>query len=225
MRLFSITVISLGILCGSAWIGFAQNKIKVTESFERMSKGHNNALCVDIPEASEKEVAKAWRRLMKDYESRVSDSHDEIFADKALIKSISNSIIKVYAVTSKIESGTHLNVFFDLGEDFISSSKHSDQYNIAERIVREFAVKIAKEAVEEQVKQEEKVLRKLENKQNGLEKDNDGYHKDIEHYKDLILKAEKDIEENLKTQETTKTSIESQKKVVVDVNTKLKSIE
>ena len=62
-------------------------------------------------------------------------------------------------------------------------------------------------------------------KQKDLEKENKNLNSDIENYKNKIKKAEDDLAKNKTAQDKSKPQIETQKKVVGEIDTKLKSVE
>jgi hypothetical protein len=203
----------------------AQKKIKVQESNENLGNGNNNALVVSIYEADKDLIEKSWKNLMKDFDAKVAMKR-EIFADNASIKRISDNPVDIYA---KIEAGkdgeNQLMVAFDLGGAFLSSSMHPDKYKEAKQILYNFAIQVTKEGFQEKLKTEEKNLSKMEKENENLIRTNDKLHKDIEDYKARITQAEKDIETNLKDQETKKQEIELQKKLLEEIMQKEKTVE
>ncbi len=201
---------------------FAQ-KITVKERNEKIAGGSNNALTVVISGASEKMIEKAWEDVMKGYGAKVS-SKGEVFADNATIASLSPNTVDVYAKTESEGENYKFIVAFDLGGAYLSSSLHSSKYKDAEKIVYDFAVDVTKKAIEEQLREAEKEQSKLEKKLDNLVGDNEKLHKDIEKYKNSITQAENDIETNLKDQEDTKATLESQKKAVEAIQEKLKNV-
>jgi hypothetical protein len=215
------TVICL-IFILSAWINNAQ-EIKVKEDKENIGGAKNPVLTVIIYEASESDVEKAWKSLMKDYDAKVS-TKDGVFADNAKITEISANTVDVYALTAKTDDGIKLTVAIDLGGVFLSSSTHSAEYKAAEKIIKNFAITVSKKAVEEKLDDASDAQKKLESDLKDLEKKNTRLHNDIEGYKNKITEAEKDIEDNVKDQETTTKSIEAQKKVVEEIQKKLDGI-
>lgn len=106
-----------------------------------------------------------------------------------------------------------MHVAFDLGGAYLSSSD-GDKHSAAKKMLKEFAVKTTKESLGDKVKDQEKVLGKLEDNQKDLEKDNKNSKSDIENYKSKIKKAEEDITKNEAEQSKKKSEIEAQKKVV-----------
>ncbi len=203
---------------------FSQKEIKVNESNENIADGNNNCLSVVIFEADDKEVEKSWKKLMKDYKAKVNVKK-EIFADDAQINEISVNSIDVYAKTEKNKDGdVELFVAFDLGGAFLSSSQHSDKFKSAKKIMKEFGVQTAKDAVNEQLKDAEKVMKKMGSEKDALIKENENFHKKIEGWEKDIEKAKEDIKTNEKNQEDKVKEIEAQQKVLEAIQEKEKMI-
>ena len=79
-------------------------KIKVSEEHADINGGKQNALIVIIPDVEKRVVEKEWCRLMKGYDAKVSDKK-EIFADNALIKTMSANTVDVYAKLEETKEG------------------------------------------------------------------------------------------------------------------------
>lgn len=220
-----ILTLALAVSMGTAL--FAQ-KIKVKESKETIGGASNNALVVTLYGISPSDAEESFRSFMKQYDGKRSSKDGGIFIDNASIKEISgNNTIDIYGVAQGKKGDAEITfvVAFDLGGAFLNSSEHKDQYKIAEKIVKEFAVKATKEAIENELKAAQKAQEKLEDDQKSLEKDKKGLEKDIEDYKSKITKAEQDIVKNKSDQDKKKSEIEAQKKVVSTINDKLKAVE
>ena len=203
---------------------YSQTEIKVNETNESIGNGSHNALTVRIYEASTKDVEKAWAKLVKSYKAKVS-SKNEIFADNAAVKTISENTVDIYAVVKdKKEVYVEMVVAFDLGGAFLSSSNHPNKFKEAKKIVYDFAVETSKEAIRGQLKAAGKVLKKVEKEHADLIKYNENLHKDIEDYKEKIKEAEKNIEENIKNQETKTKEVEAQRLINEQISEREKAI-
>lgn len=217
-----IGFVAFVVLCSTSL--FAQ-KVKVSESNEKVGDGSHNALVVTIYEASPEVIEKEWKSLMKDYDAKVSTSNG-VFADNAMIKQMGPNTIDVYARTEKgKDNEVKLIVAFDLGGAYLSSSQHSQQYGVAKDIIEKFAKKMTKESIEGQLKAETKILNKLQSQDKDLTSDQEGLKKDIEDWKARIKKAEEEIVAKKAEQEKKKVEIVNQQKVVDAVILKQKAIE
>ena len=226
-NLFIITAI---LLFGTST--FAQ-KIKVSQSNEKIGDGRNNALTVMIYDVKDNDVLKEWKSTIKGYGGKVSSK----FADDVSIPSISDNTIDIYATAVKEkDNAVKLIAGFDLGGTYLSS-QHSG-YKAAERILYDFAVMMTKKGIAGLLKDAEKILAKSEKSFEQLIKDNEklhkdieGLHQDIERYKDQIEGAKNDIERaendivtNLGDQEKAKAEVEEKKKIVQQVADRQKNV-
>lgn len=203
-------------------------KIKVRESKESIGGGSNNAFVVTLYGVSPSDAEESFRSFMKQYDGKRSSKDGGIFIDNANIKEISgNNTIDIYgkAQGKKGDKEITFIVAFDLGGAFLNSGEHKNEAKIAEKIVKDFAVKATKDAIEAEKKEAEKALSKLEDDQKDLEKEKSKLEKDIEDYKAKIKKAEDDITKNKSDQDKKKGEVEAQKKVVDAIGEKLKAVD
>lgn len=202
-------------------------KIKVKESSENIGGGSHPALVVTLYGVSPSDAEDSFRSFMKTYDGKRSSKDGGIFIDNASIKDMSANTVDVYGKSNgkKDDKEIEFVVAFDLGGAFVASSDHKAEYKVAEKIVKDFAVKATKEAIEKELKAASNVQEKLEGDQKDLEKDLKNLNDDIENYKNKIKKAEDDIVKNKSDQDKKKSEIEAQKKVVGEISTKLKAVE
>lgn len=200
------------------FIASAQNfSVEVYESIEKIGHGNNNALVVTIYENSLAVVEKEWKDRMKDFDPEKNKlSHDELSVDNATIKEMGNNTIDIYC--KFIEDVRLKNIkmiaAFDLGGAFLTSSTHKDKFEIAKKIMVDFATKLTKEAIEKQIKDELKTLGRLEEKEKDLEKDKKNLENEIKSQNEKIKKAEVGIIENEKNQQQKKKEIDDEKKII-----------
>lgn len=191
-------------------------KISVKDGSEKFSNGSHNAYTTTIYETSKDDVMSKWKSYLKDFKNeKVKSDKNEIFGDNVLIKDWGNNPVDVYTTfeEDKKEKTVIMHVAFDLGGAYLSGSD-GDKHKGAEKMVKEFAIKVTKESLGDKVKDQEKILGKLEDNQKDLEKDNKNSKSDIENYRDKIRKAEDDITKNESEQAKKKAEIETQKAVV-----------
>ena len=202
-------------------------KIKIKESSENIGGGSHNALVVTLYGISPSDAEDAFRSYMKKYDGKRSSKSGEIFIDHALVKDIGNNTIDIYGKAQGKKGDPEITfiVAFDLGGAFCNSRDHKDLYKVAEGIVKDFAVKATKDAIEDQLKAAQKIQGNLEDDQKSIEKANKHLNNDIEDYKSIIKKAEDDVAKNKADQDKKKAELEAQKKVVDDIDKKLKSVE
>ena len=202
----------------------AQNVIKVSESSESIAGGQHNALSVNILQADKSDIEREWKNLMRKYDAKVRRVR-EIFADDAEISEISENTIDVYAyVDDRNEDEPVLIVAFDMGGDFLNSSKHAREFQQAKEILYEFGLEMTKDAIKEELKGAEKDLKQQDRELTRLIRDKERLQDDIENYKQKITDAENDIITNEQDQEKKKQDIELQKQLILEIEEKLKSV-
>lgn len=205
---------------------FSAQEIKVKSANEKFSSGSHDCLKTTIYYAGKDDVMDKWKSKLNDFkDEKVKRSGNEIFGDNILIKDWGNNTVDIYSVfeEDKDKKTVNMSVAVDLGGTYLTSSV-KDKYNYIEKMMKEFAVKMSKNAVEEELTAAEKVLDKLEGEQKDLESENKKLKDDIEDYKKKISKAESDVKDNESKQGKKKTEVDAQKKVKDDVKTKLNKV-
>jgi hypothetical protein len=226
MRVLTLVVLScfgFGLVCSA-------QKINVMGTKQKFSGESRDALEVLIYQTSENDVKKEFKSLLKSYKCEKVSMKKEILGDNAMISSISANTVDVYAtLEDKGDNKVRLVAAFDLGGIYLAASNSG--YKSAKTLLYDFALKLTKMGIEEEMKEEEKLLGKKEKELEQLVKDNDRLHQDIDRYTALIEetkknieKAKQDIETNKNNQVTSKQAIESQKKSVARVAEKLKNV-
>lgn len=201
--------------------------IKVKESNESFSNGSHNSLSVTLYVTDINMVEKEWKSQLKDFGyDKAREQKDEYFFDNVLFKKMSANTVDVYSKVdeAKGDKAVVLTAAFDLGGAYLSSSDHKEQFNYMKTMMHDFAVKITKEALDDQIKDAGKILSNLQGKQSSLEKDNKGLADDIVNYNQKIKKANDQIEQNKKDIETKKGEVSAQQKVVDGIKAKKESI-
>jgi hypothetical protein len=202
-------------------------EIKVKEGSGSFSSGSNNALVTTVYERSKDDVMSEWKSKLNNFkDEKVSRKGDEIFGDNILIKDWGNNPVDIYTKfeEDKDKKTITMSLAVDLGGTYLKSSGDKDKYQYMEKLMKEFAVKMTKDGIEDKVKEASNALSKLESNQKDLESKNSSLKKDIENYKDKIKKAEDDVKANDADQVKKKAEIEAQKKVVDEIKKKLNSV-
>ena len=221
MRTITITLLIL-----LSTITYSQKKVKITESSEKFSVGRVDVMVANIYEADKKYVEKAWKKLMKRYSGKVTTKSEIVATDVIIKRMMGDKRVDVYAIVKDGSDGTVLiEVAMDLGGAYLTKAAHPEKYKEAKSILRDFAVEVSKEAVREQINDQEKILGKFQNEQEKLEKDNENLKKSIDDYKQKIKEAEQAVVDNAKAQELKKKEVEDQRKIVVGLSEKERAIE
>lgn len=201
----------------------AQN---VSERKVSMSLGSQNAFVVDVEGADKKIVESVFKNTVKEYgKLQENKKARELFMMATKINRINGSSpIDLYAKFEEGKGMATAYVWIDLGGAFTSSREYQKQAEALKDFLQGYYYECRKVVVQNELKQEEKSLDKLEKELVRLKKQNDGYHMDIEKAKQKIAEAEKNIEQNIIDQANKTNEIEGQKKTVETVTTKLNSI-
>lgn len=194
MKKHSITIILLlFIYTLSAQTNFVVNEIR-----QIMSKGEQTGFEVPIAGGNAEKVKENFEKWLKKYDAKVTSSKKspDIFGDNALIKLLSQNTVDIYASTVPSGNGAVLYVYVDLGGAFLSSATYPQQYNVMEALLKKFAKDQALEMVEQQLQEEEKILKNINKEIESLKKSKATYVKEIEEAKALIIQREQDIVKN-----------------------------
>ncbi|MFA7272219.1 MAG: hypothetical protein WC044_00035 [Crocinitomicaceae bacterium] len=203
---------------------FAQT-VQVEEGMQSFRAGRLNAMTVNVPFVDEKTLEKALKNELKDWNGKYNSSKGEM----TVVGAYQNAIgIKPFDATIKIIYGKNNDLSFalaiDLGGAYLNRQDHKMQYETMAEKMRLFALKLAKETINEENKDQTKILTDLEKDQTNLVKDKEDLEKSIADYEQKIQDAKKKIEQNLKDQDDKKLAIDKQKVVVEGIDKKLKSI-
>ncbi|MCX7953579.1 MAG: hypothetical protein N3A01_00135 [Bacteroidales bacterium] len=169
-------------------------KIIIKDDEQTIGNGNNSCFIVTIPEAKQKDVLQAWKKLTKSYDAKVKGDNEQ-FADNAIIKKISENPIDIYSRFEEMKNGTIMIVGFDLGGAYLNKKDHSKQYKEAYDILYNFAKEQAIEAINTQINEQEKIIKNYENEINDKTKKINNLEEDIKKWTNLIEKAKKDIED------------------------------
>ena len=194
---------------------FSQD-IKVKESNESFSNGKHNALQVTLYVTDISMVEKEWKSQLKGFGyDKAHEQKDEYFFDNVLFKDMSTNTVDVYSKVDELkgDKAVQLTAAFDLGGAYLNSSDHKSQIDFMKKMMHDFAVKVTKDVLDDQLKDASKALSTLQSKQASLEKDNKGLVDDITGYNNKIKKANDQIEQNKKDIETKKTEVSAQQKI------------
>lgn len=206
-------------------LGFtsAQN---VNEKETSMSLGKHTAFVMEIDGADEDIVEDVWKKFIKDFgKGKRNKKAKEYYSIGAQVPTIAGSEkIDLYAKFDERVGLTSVYLWVDMGAGFINSDENPSESQGAEEFLEKFYLEVKNKAITEEMKDQEKVLKKMDKELRKLEKNNKGYHNDIEKAKERIEKAEKNIEQNLKDQEDQRILIEQQKKVIEEIVARLNNL-
>ncbi len=197
---------------------------QVTESSTSLSLGSQNAFVMEHEGADKKMVNKYLENAIKEYgKVKRNKKANEWNCLQCEVPGISGPA-NIYF---KIEEGkgmTRSYVFFDDGTKFLSSDNEPEISQRLKEGLTHVKYEITRKVISNHLEDEEDNLKDRNKELGKLEKKNKELHEDIEKYKQKIAEAEKGIEQNLQDQEDKKMEIEKQNRVVEDVTTQLNNV-
>lgn len=197
---------------------YAQLPIEVDEKVMPMSRGKQPGLEFMIHQAKTKEVQNNWETQMKSANRPdISTENDEIQAINAVLENISSQPINVFAKFTQLQEGTYGQLFIQFEDEFLSSSTNALKLESAKKYAYDFAIKEYKNALEDELDEEEDKYKDLEKEEKKLIKNNDDYHKTISESEREISQAKNDIKINEADQSRAVSQISSQKEMLLKI--------
>ena len=182
-------VVSFLTVIAGIIIGFqtsAQGPVKISGKNVTMSKGEQPAFIVEIPQVNIESVKKSWMKLIRqNTKSKVSTENSEITILNTQIAEISDNPINIYSAVYQIDSAVKLVSLFEIDSAFFSFDGDKEDmtyertYRGIEHFLHDFAVAEYREAVEAELKAENKELKNLNNELEKLVKQSETFHKKI----------------------------------------------
>lgn len=198
-----------------ASVSNAQESQLVTEGSKSFSKGNYNGYSVVIPRAKLKEVAKDWNRYLRRNKGRVNENDDEYTLSKIVVAEVSKDSIIIYSNLKAIETDVLLTGAATKNDsDFFSTSSNPETSETFKSFLRNFAVNEYRNIVTDELADEQKRLKRIENELKDLEGDNEQSEKKIKSNKRDIERIEDDIRSNQQLKEIKSDAIIQQQKVI-----------
>jgi len=213
----------LAILLLATFAMNAQNNFVVNEVRQIMSKGEQTGFEVPIAGGKADKVKENFEKWLKKNNAKVTSSKKspEVFGDNASLKVVSQNTVDIYSTAIPSANGAVLYVCVDLGGGFILSAAYPQQYTAMEALLKKFSQEQALGMVQEQLEQEEKILKTLGKDIDNLKKDKSGYVKEIETAKALIIQREQDIVKNDNDQKAKMEQQNLQQQIVETIKQKI----
>lgn len=191
-----------------------QDTLKVEEMNRSFSLGNQNAFVIEIPQADLKKVQSNWKTYLKKQNKRtITDKNGEITLSKGPIQTVSSDSITVFSTLSAGETKVKLSVFLMMSDSsFLSSEKNSEAASAASRLLRTFGINEYKNAVNDELLEEQNKLNTLQKKVTLLDEENEDIRKEIKDNERAIDRKKDEIKSNEQEQELKSNSIFEQKK-------------
>ena len=142
---------------------FAQVEVVVTLKNKSFSIGEVPAFVSVIPQGDYAQVKKDWERYLgKNTKEKPTEVKGEIIITNKEYEKISATALTIYSYLKEYDGKLMLACAFQLNEQFISREMDEETYLPAKKYLRDFVVETYKNAVSDQLKIEQKALKKLE---------------------------------------------------------------
>lgn len=192
--------------------------VDVKEGTKTMKEGSYNAYSIVLEDINYNHAEEGWKDFMKEYKAKTKkDKKAKLqFSDNVQLPSIGSNPVDIYAMILEDERDAHttVTVWFDTGNGYVNSIDMEPQSEVAERMMTEYALKVLKKSADNNYKDEEKALKKIESELKNLQDKKKDLLKDISKAKENILKWEKELEQNEANQINKKKAVENQKETV-----------
>ena len=208
MKKLIILIFLISNFCG------AQDTLKVIEMNRSFSLGTKNAFVIEIPQPVLKKAQSNWKSYLKKQSKRsLTDKSGEVTLAKGPLLLLGVDSISVFSTMNQMETKVKLCVFFMMSDStFLSSEIDSEKSIAANKFVRTFAVNEYKNAVKDELAEEQNKLMTLEKKVDALEEENEDFRKEIKDNERAISRKKDEIKSNEQEQDMKSTSILEQKK-------------
>lgn len=199
----------------------------VTEMDKSMSFGTRPGFSIGFPNTDVKLVENVWTEFVKNnFGGKLKKGKKgEKSATGLRSTNVSNNDFTLYCQIEKVGDGAQLDVWFDVGPFFLNRRDDQVHTNDAKELLTRFYYDVRRAAVGAEVKGEEDKMKEMENKMKKLQRDNSSLNKDIETYKAKLKKAEEDLIQNQKDQESTLIDIDKQRRAVEDARQRQGNVE
>lgn len=194
----------------------AQEEITVTMKSKTFSIGEVASFVTFIPQADYEELTKDWDKYLKQdtKEKTISENGELVILNKEYEK-ISAAPLNIYSYIKEYDGEIMLVVAMELEGKFISREMDEEIYIPAKKYVRDFAVESYKTAVGNQLKEEEKILKKLENQKTSLQNSRESIVAEINQYERTIIAKKDEITLNQIDQSDKVIQMQAQKELVL----------
>lgn len=215
-------IIYIAIFTLSAFILSGQ----VTYLTESISEGSHPAYSIILQDVDTKFVDNQWKTYIKKYGGKYKYNRraKEHTNTNTSLNTVSDQVVDTYAITRSAGNNTQFVLLVKEGDSFINWARDSTKATSVSNLLDHFALEVAREALREQIDDEEKNLNQLERTQSRLERANEKLHSSIESYEEKIQQARTDIETNVQDQEANQQAMELQKQQLEALKKKLSEI-
>lgn len=196
------TLLTFILLIGSYCL-LAQVPIEVKVESSPCSQGTQPAFSVSVPQATADDAISMWKKtitpqnLFKKGEPKMEKVKDEWIVRDVIVSEISNYPLSIFTQISSFPGNIYIRIFMQGAGKFIGPpDSTSTTEELAARYVKRFAVQLYIDAVENELKDEEKKLQSAQNDLLRLQKSKTNYEEKVVDAKSDEKALRQEAEEN-----------------------------
>lgn len=199
---------------------------QVKEGERSMSQGTKNSLTLILKDTKAKLAEESWTRFIKDYKgkTKMNKKTGEIFSDNCNMPGVSSNTVDVYTKINQMGADAEVVIWFDLGGAYLSEVKHPGGFAEANVIIEKYNLTIFKLALEEEIENQESVIKKMQGDLGDMKKDQKDFEEEITKCEKKIEEAKASLQENSGLQVAKMTEIKMQEEKLKEVKDKLKGM-
>jgi len=198
----------------------------VRETERMMSFGSRPGFTMEFANTDDKVVEKVWRDFVKqNFKGKLKKSKGEWTAAKVRSAVMGDDVFTIYSTIDKNGDKTGLNVWIDAGSYFLNRRDNPGRTQEMVRVLRQFYFDVRREAIGQELKNEENTLKDMESKQKKMAKDNEKSRSNIQSWESNIQKAKQEIVDNEKSQEANLVEQENQRRLLEETRQRLNNVE
>ena len=197
-------------------VSMAQEEIRVVVKTKTFTFGDAPAFTVEIPQAKFEDVEKAWEKLLKSgTKAKAEKSNGEIFILGKVYEPISSDSMEIFGYVKEYDEVAVLSACFMLNSNFISSESDEEIYYPTKKYIKDFAIEQYQNAVQDELDEENKELKKLKTELNRLVGSEEAYIKEINTWERDVLKKRDEITLNEMDQSDKVIQMQAQKELIL----------
>ena len=199
---------------------------QVIEEKASMSEGVQNAFVIELEGADRKMAENVWKEYIGQFGKTKRDRKSKEWRSPAIILPAIDDDYNIN-LTGKFEDlrgNSRIYAWVKMDGNFINSDEFTNEARGMKDFLEEYSLEVRKAVIGKEVEEEQKRLNGLEKDLNKLVKKNEGFHRDIDKANEAIVKAEKNIEQNVIDQENKRIEIEEQKAALLKVQERLMAV-
>jgi hypothetical protein len=182
-------------------------------STERLSmmRGVHDALVLEIPHPKTSFAESEWKDFVSKYgrPDKVRKTNEWLLQSAHLVNYPAIDYVNIYAEASELDSTVKFAAWFETDTTFFGAEEYPEQWAAATSMMQDFAIKVTRDLILEELDDEEKSLDKLKSDLDRLERNHEKYVETVDRAHADIRQAESDIVANTAEQEATTAEMES----------------